>query len=59
MRTLKRASSTAVILSALAGTTALATAAPAAAASYRCKTSTESVGATAYDVSPAAPTAVT
>ncbi|MEU8954953.1 hypothetical protein AB0C93_11680 [Streptomyces sp. NPDC048518] len=49
MRTLKRSSSTAVILSALTWTTALATATPAAAASYRCKTSTESVDDTAYD----------
>ncbi|MEU1329504.1 hypothetical protein [Streptomyces sp. NPDC005865] len=49
MHMLKRSSSTAVVLSALAGTTALATATPGAVASYRCKTSTESVDDTAYD----------
>jgi hypothetical protein len=43
MRALKRSASTAVILAALAGTTALATAAPASAASYHCTTSSYTV----------------
>lgn len=43
MRTLKRSTSTAVVLAALAGTAALATAAPASAASYHCTTSSYTV----------------
>lgn len=46
MRALKR--STAAILAALAGTAALATAAPASAASYQCKTSSHSVDDPSY-----------
>ncbi|KPI25108.1 hypothetical protein QFZ66_001887 [Streptomyces sp. B4I13] len=48
MRALKRSTSTAVILAALAGTAALATAAPASAASYHCKTSSHSVDDPSY-----------
>ncbi|MEV0259382.1 hypothetical protein AB0H82_34660 [Streptomyces sp. NPDC050732] len=48
MRTLKRSPSTTVVLAALIGNDALATAAPASAAGYHCKTSTRSVHAAAY-----------
>ncbi|WP_327352835.1 hypothetical protein [Streptomyces sp. NBC_01304] len=48
MRTLKRSTSTAVIIAALAGTAALATAAPASAASYRCTTSDYTVDDPSY-----------
>jgi hypothetical protein len=48
MRALKRTSSTALVLTALAGSTALATASPAAAADYRCTTSTKSIDDPAY-----------
>ncbi|MEU3092772.1 hypothetical protein ACWCQ0_41570 [Streptomyces massasporeus] len=48
MRALKRSASTAVILAALAGTAALSTAAPAAAASYQCKTRSHSVDDPSY-----------
>ncbi|MFH8991389.1 hypothetical protein [Streptomyces sp. NPDC017940] len=49
MRTLKRSTSAALVLAALTGTAALATATPASAASYHCKTSTKSVDDAAYD----------
>ncbi|MDF3147081.1 MULTISPECIES: hypothetical protein [unclassified Streptomyces] len=48
MRKLKRSTATALILAALAGTTALATAAPATAAGYQCKTSSDSVDDPSY-----------
>lgn len=48
MRALKRSTATAVILAALAGTAALATASPASAASYQCKTSSHSVDDPSY-----------
>ncbi|MGA5200571.1 hypothetical protein [Streptomyces variegatus] len=48
MRTFKRSATTAVILAALASTAALATAAPASAASYHCKTSSHSVDDPSY-----------
>jgi hypothetical protein len=48
MRHLKRSTSTAVILAALAGTAALATANPAAASDYRCTTSTKSIDDPSY-----------
>ncbi|MBC9719220.1 hypothetical protein H9Y04_42585 [Streptomyces sp. TRM66268-LWL] len=49
MRKLKRSTSAAILVATLAGTAALATAAPATAASYQCKTSTKSVDDAAYD----------
>ncbi|MFE7272464.1 hypothetical protein [Streptomyces sp. NPDC057623] len=49
MRKLMRSTSTAVIVATLAGTAALATAAPASAASYHCTTSTKSIDDAAYD----------
>ncbi|MCC9706000.1 hypothetical protein E4N62_12475 [Streptomyces sp. MNU76] len=49
MRALKRSTSAAVILAALAGTAALATATPASAASYHCKTSSHSVDDPSYN----------
>ncbi|MEV3990553.1 hypothetical protein AB0J57_16755 [Streptomyces sp. NPDC049837] len=49
MRKLKRSTSSAVIIAALAGTAAIATATPASAADYRCTTSTKSVDDAAYD----------
>jgi hypothetical protein len=48
MHKLKRTTSTAVIIAALAGSAALATASPAAAADYRCTTSTKSIDDPAY-----------
>lgn len=48
MRTLKRSASTAVIVATLAGAAALATAAPASAASYHCKTSSYTVDDPSY-----------
>ncbi|WP_405591681.1 hypothetical protein [Streptomyces sp. NBC_01092] len=48
MPTLKRSTSAAVILTALAGTTALSTATPASAASYHCTTSSYSVDDPSY-----------
>ncbi|MFG2703191.1 hypothetical protein [Streptomyces sp. NPDC048386] len=48
MRKLKRSTSTAVIIAALAGTTALATT-PASAASYHCTTSSHSVDDPTYN----------
>jgi hypothetical protein len=48
MRKLKRSASTALIVATLAGTAALATAAPASAASYRCKTSSYTVDDPSY-----------
>jgi hypothetical protein len=49
MRALKRSTSTAVVLAALAGTAALATAAPASASSYHCTTSSHSVDDPSYN----------
>ncbi|MEU8482377.1 hypothetical protein [Streptomyces sp. NPDC048641] len=48
MRKLKRSTSTAVLVATLTGTAALATAAPASAADYRCTTSSASVDDPAY-----------
>ncbi|MCP3821404.1 hypothetical protein NLX86_25900 [Streptomyces sp. A3M-1-3] len=48
MRTPKRSTSAAVIIAALAGTAAVATGTPAAAASYKCTTSTTSIDDPAY-----------
>ncbi|MEU0027408.1 hypothetical protein [Streptomyces sp. NPDC006335] len=48
MSSLKRSTSTAVIIAALAGSAAIATATPAAAASYHCKTSTKSIDDPSY-----------
>ncbi|MFI1209988.1 hypothetical protein ACH4UV_20510 [Streptomyces sp. NPDC020802] len=49
MRNLKCSTSAAVALAALAGTAALATATPASAASYHCKTSSYSVDDPSYN----------
>ncbi|MFF3460319.1 hypothetical protein ACFYXH_39755 [Streptomyces sp. NPDC002730] len=49
MRPLKRSTSTAVVIAALAGTAALATATPASAASYHCKTSSHTVDDPTYN----------
>ncbi|MGQ4383584.1 hypothetical protein [Streptomyces sp. SAS_270] len=49
MRTLKRSTSAAVLVAALAGTAALATAAPASAASYHCTTSSYTVDDPSYN----------
>ncbi|WP_433919828.1 hypothetical protein OIE50_38990 [Streptomyces canus] len=49
MRNLKRSTSAAVALAALAGTAALATATPVSAASYHCKTSSHSVDDPSYN----------
>jgi hypothetical protein len=48
MRKFTRSTSTAVIIAALAGTAAIATATPAAAASYKCTTSTKSIDDPSY-----------
>ncbi|PIM71271.1 hypothetical protein CTU88_14150 [Streptomyces sp. JV178] len=48
MHRLKRSTSTAVIIAALTGTAALATAGPAAAADYRCTTSTTLIDDPSY-----------
>ncbi|MFC8348571.1 hypothetical protein [Streptomyces sp. NPDC057280] len=48
MRKLKRATSAAVVVAALAGTTAITAATPAAAADYKCTTSTKSVDDPSY-----------
>ncbi|MEH0658476.1 hypothetical protein QA860_12180 [Streptomyces stelliscabiei] len=48
MRTLQRATSTTIVLAALAGSAALATAYPAAAADYKCTTSKKSIDDAAY-----------
>ncbi|MFD4177198.1 hypothetical protein [Streptomyces anulatus] len=48
MRNLKRSTSTAALLATLAGTAALATATPASAASYHCKTSSYTVDDPSY-----------
>ncbi|MFB8128673.1 hypothetical protein [Streptomyces mirabilis] len=48
MRALKRSTSAALALAALTGTAALATATPASAASYHCKTSSHSVDDPTY-----------
>ncbi|MGW4229594.1 hypothetical protein ACWEF9_10000 [Streptomyces sp. NPDC004980] len=48
MRKLKRSASTALIVATLAGTAALATAAPASAASYHCKTSSYTIDDPSY-----------
>ncbi|MGQ4480270.1 hypothetical protein [Streptomyces sp. SAS_276] len=48
MRTLKRSTSAAVVLAALASTATLATAAPASAASYHCKTSSATADDPSY-----------
>jgi hypothetical protein len=49
MRALKRSTSAAVVIAALAGTVALATTTPASAASYHCKTSSHSVDDPSYN----------
>nr|WP_119589876.1 hypothetical protein [Streptomyces scabiei] len=49
MRALKRSTSAAVVLAALAGTAALATATPASAASYQCRTSSHTVDDPTYN----------
>ncbi|MDI3418608.1 hypothetical protein [Streptomyces luteolus] len=49
MHKLKRSTSTAVLLATLTGTAALATAAPASAASYHCKTSSYTVDDPSYN----------
>ncbi|MGW0711718.1 hypothetical protein ACWD4G_38170 [Streptomyces sp. NPDC002643] len=49
MRALKRSTSAAVVLTALASTAALATATPASAASYHCTTSSHSVDDPSYN----------
>ncbi|WP_338676800.1 hypothetical protein V1460_30400 [Streptomyces sp. SCSIO 30461] len=48
MRQFKRSASTAVVVAALAGTAAVATATPAAAAGYTCSTSSKSIDDAAY-----------
>ncbi|MEU6355039.1 hypothetical protein ABZ896_37970 [Streptomyces sp. NPDC047072] len=49
MHALKRSTSAVLVLAALAGTAALATATPASAASYHCKTSSHSVDDPSYN----------